>query len=185
MKNLSNLFLIVLLAITFTFNSTAATISINTLPEDNITTSSKSYYLSNFITSKAETIALYAHPTSEYLGYRDLKVYGDEAYITLKLKCWIIGRYEMRVKVKVNSLDFISRVSVIRDEAYMPAFSTVSFILDAVKDLMEETDSSTSNRAMSAVERSVNQTIENWDGQDMCLFALNCLWIDGGYYASY
>lgn len=160
-----------LLSLNCMFSSSAIAHSTYDAPTT-VTTSTKSN--TYFLEEVAEVVAFLAHPTSEIYS-TSVSSSGSSGTISVTYKsAWTGDYFDAKFKIRFGFGKVIKSVDVISDEAFLPAFTATTFVKEILEDILME-DEDTVYEAVGVVESYIGKTVDEFDGEDFCLFILNCI----------
>jgi len=133
-----------------------------------------------FLSEVAEIVAFLAHPTSEIY---DIDISSNSSYGIIEVEyisAWTGDHYDAKFKIRYGSGGFIKDVGVIYDEAFWPAFKATTIVKEIIEDFIVE-DADSVYEAKSKVENYIDKQLDEFNGQDLCLFLLNCISLGSNY----
>ncbi|GEM_PF-6492586 len=118
------------------------------------------------------TLAQFAHPSDTYLN-GSYTIYADQVVVEIN---YAEGFYT-KLSIK-RSNGFFTGIRVLKDENTWPAFWAVTLIKELVEAAMEESEQEEKEEAKSLMERELAKAFDEFDGEDLALFALNLEWME-------
>ena len=123
-------------------------------------------------------IASWAYPTAKYLG-NEVQTTSTKAVLTIRyLSKWTGKIFYLKLVLYLDGCGNIYDMHVINFTAYWPPFVTMTFIKEAITDLLSD---DSKNDETDAVIRKIRRDWSSLSGKDLCVLLLQYHWVQKGY----
>lgn len=131
---------------------------------------------SGFFRLYAKHIAFFAHPTAKFTGSY-VQMRGRAAYLTLYFRSrWTGKRLYVDLKIVSSRYFGVTRLQVLRYNAFIPPFSGISLLRRFVVTFFKDELTRTKNPREARRIRSILNRLNRIKGRHMCLMYLAYRW---------
>lgn len=136
-----------------------------------------------FFTNHASFIAAWAYPTATYKGC-NVSVADNKVKLRLDYYSnWTDRNFYLNMVATIDSEGNLERLYVERTTAFLPPFTTMTLLKQALTEILSSED--TSNQEKNAIVKRLKAQWNAMNGKDVCCLILQYYWLDEGYRSQY
>lgn len=179
MKNLLNKSILISILLTVLLSTQCNPIIANS--STNVTCEEGSYFdVKEFMRDIGKLVSKMAHPTSKvenvYVSYQS-----GVGYIRVTYRSSFNDNlYDAKYALGITREGVVYYVDTLYDEAFVPAFTTLTMIKEVCEELIINEDEDL-YESKGIVEGFLSKSIDNFDGYDIMLLILNCISLKDEY----